>query len=132
MKHFIIFSVFLLCAVSCRNESGPKPEQIAHTFLTAYFQIDYDQVLPMCGPELKADLAQSAERVSQFTPEMQNKLRQDLSEYSFKIEDVGLNPAKDTALVNYLVFTPEAPQGLPGDLTMARKGQEWKIIKLVK
>jgi len=133
MKRFIIFlTIPLFFIASCNNASEPNTEQIAQTFLTAYFQLDYDQFLPMCGAKLRADLELSAQTVRRLPLEAQKKLRDELSDYRFSIENESFNATKDTVFVNYLVFTPDATQGLPGHLTMALEEKEWKVVKLVK
>ncbi|MCL2727250.1 MAG: hypothetical protein FWD56_02565 [Bacteroidales bacterium] len=132
MKHIFTLTALLFFVASCNNASEPKPEQIAQTFLTAYFQLDYDQFLPMCGAKLRADLEQSAQTVRKLSLEAQKQLRDELSDYRFRIEDTELNATKDTVFVNYLVYIPDATQGLPGHLTMALEEKQWKVVKLVK
>ena len=133
MKRILFLATLFFFITSCSNSLEPKPEQIVQTFLTAYFQIDYDQILPMCGQKLKADLEQSAQAVRNLPPWAQDKLRSDLLAYSFQIENFDLNPSKDSAFVNYLVFTPEAPapEGTKSHLTLAKEENEWKVVKLL-
>jgi hypothetical protein len=130
LRNLTTFSLLFLAA-SCSNTSHPKQDEIALTFLTSYFNLDFEQTLPLCGEVLKADLEQSAIAISGLSQGAQDKLRNELSVYSFKIEKVELNNAKDSAFVSYNVFMPEAPEGVPSHLTMAKEKHEWKVVKLL-
>ena len=133
MKRLFLIATLLFFMASCNSTPEPKFEPMVQTFLTAYFQLDYDQVLPMCGAHLKADLEQSAQVVRNLPAWAQEKLHNDLSVYSFAIESVHVNPAKDSVFVQSLVFTPEAPapKGTKSHLTLAKEENEWKIVKLL-
>ena len=133
MKRLFLIVSLLFFMASCNSAPEPKFEQMVQTFLTAYFQLDYDQVLPMCGSLLKADLEQSAQAIRNLPSWAQEKLHNDLLVYSFAIESVNVNTAKDSVFVHYLVFTPEAPapEGTKSHLTLAKEENEWKVVKLL-
>ena len=134
MKHFIILTSIVLCTVSCQNTPDPAPKEIALTFLTSYFQIEYDKILPLCASdsELKSDLERSAQTIASFSQGAQDKLRNELSVYRFQIEQVDITPKKDSAFVSYLIFSPEMPDGIESHLTMVKEDKEWKVLKLLK
>jgi hypothetical protein len=126
--------LFLSCGQTSNKadvDTKTRAKEVAQTFLTAYLQLDFDETLPLCGRTLQADLELSAQRVRALTPDMQETLKKDLKAYSFVVNDIDLNPSKDSAFVSYIVITPEAPGGLPGNLTMAIEEQEWKVVKLL-
>ena len=133
MKHFIILTSIVLCTVSCQNTPDPAPKEIALTFLTAYFQTDYDQIFPLCASDsqLKSDLEQSARAIETLSQGAQDKLRNELSVYRFQIEQVDITPKKDSAFVSYLIFSPEMPDGIESHLTMVKEDREWRVAKLL-
>jgi len=131
MKRYLIIAILIFLTASCKQPSDPQPDQVAFTFLTAYFNLDFEQSLPLCGEALKTDLERSAKTIGELSEFAQNKLRNDLSVYSFKIEKVDLNQTKDSAFVSYTVFTPEAPQGVPSHLTLTKEEAAWKVAKLL-
>ena len=131
MKKILIITTLLFFAASCNRASEPQLEQIALTFLTSYFSLDFEQTLSLCGKVLKTDLEQSAKTIGGLSQGTQDKLRDELSVYSFQIDKADLNSAKDSVFVSYTVFTPEAPEGVPSHLTMAKEENEWKVVKLL-
>jgi len=134
MQRFIIVASIILCAASCHRTPDSAPSEIAQTFLTAYFQLDYDQILSLCLSDspLKSDLEQRAKAIEALSKGAQDKLRRDLSVYTFQIEQVETSPTKDSAFVSYLIHTPEAPEGVPSHLTLVMENRAWKVAKLLK
>ena len=138
MKHLclcVAACLFLSCGQNSDKaktaEAQAKAQEIAQSFLTAYFQLDFDTALPLCGHALKADLELSAQRVRELSLDMQELLKKDLQAYSSNINNIELNPSKDSAFVSYSVCTPETPDGIPSHLTVAKEEQDWKVVKLL-
>jgi len=134
MKYFITLSTLFLCVVSCNSvaDTNPKPEQIAYTFLTAYYSLDFGQIVPMCVSEsiLKSDMELNAQVIGGYPQATIDEKRADLAAYSFQIDHVDLNRAKDSAFISYTIFTPEVPNGIESRLTLIKEEHEWKVAKL--
>jgi len=135
MKHLFIFiaaCLFLSCGQSSdKTGTGTKAEKIAQNFLNAYLHLDFDEALPLCGLALQADLELSAQRFYSLSPDIQELLKKDLEVYQYTINTIDFNPPKDSAFVAYTLFTPEAVDGIPSQLTVALEEQEWKVVKLL-
>ena len=133
MKYLCIISTFLFFAVSCNHESGPAPESVADDFLTAYYQVDFDRISSLCvsGSVLRSDMERNAQSFNGYAPEVQDKWRNDLAAYSFRIEQVYSNRAKDSAFVSYTIFAPEAPEGIASRLTLIKEESEWRVAGLL-
>jgi len=136
MKHLficILSCLFLSCGQNTDKAQTPDSlaKELAESFLTAYLHLDFDEALPLCGQALQADLELSAQRVRSLSPDMQEILKEDLQAYSCKIDNLNFNSSKDSVFVDYTIITPEAPDGFPGSLTVAKEEQEWKVVKLL-
>ena len=131
MKYFVSLITTLFFAFSCSDSPDHRPEQISHTFLSAYFSLDFEQFLPLCCEALRNDLERSAQSVRGLSPETMEKLRNDLIAYSFEIEKIDLNHTKDSAFVSYIIFTPEALNGIDSRLTLIKEENEWRVAKLL-
>ena len=101
--------------------------------MTAYLQIDFEQILPLCAADapLKSDMEQNARSLNASLPELQKRLRDDLKRYTFEIGAVKINPSRDSAFVSYSLFTPELPDGLPCRLTLVKEEYAWRVSKLL-
>ena len=128
MRCIFLPHLLLLCALSCHSASDSRPFEVANDFLNAYLRLDFDWVLPLCGSELQADLELSAKIFQTWSPEVQEQRKEELEAYHHTIDNVRLNPSKDSAFVAYTVFTPEAPGGNSGKLTMTLEEEGWKVV----
>ncbi|MDR2585488.1 MAG: hypothetical protein LBC84_04605 [Prevotellaceae bacterium] len=133
MKRFFSFIAIFFIIASCNSATEPQPEQVAQKFLTAFFNVDYDQILSMClpGSQLKSDIERNAETIGGVSQAAQELYRSDLSSYHFTIDSVNLNSRKDSAVVFYTIIFPDIVTQKPGNLTMVKENQEWKIAKLL-
>jgi len=133
MKLFPVLTTLFLCAVSCNTPPDPKPEEVAHAFLSAYYLADFDQILPLCisGSKFASDMARNAQFYNSYTPEACDILHKELEDYHFTIQNVTINRSKDSAFVRYMVFTPLIPEGEESLLTLIKEEDEWKIAKLL-
>ena len=135
MKYSCLISFFLFLTTSCNNSSELilSPKHVSERFLTAYFLPDFEQIVSSCqsGTVLKLDMERNAQTFSGYRSEIQDKIRKDLTAYHFRIEQVVLNRAKDSAFVSYLIMAPEAPDGIASRLTLVKDEHEWKVSKLL-
>jgi len=121
------FFLLLFLTAACTHSPDPRPHQVADAFLTAYFGVDFEQLLPLCatGSELKSDMERNARAIG-----AERRLA-DLAAYSFRIDDVQLNCTKDSAFVSYFLFAPEIPDGIASRLTLIKENNDWRIAKLL-
>ena len=131
MKNIILITTLLIFTASCNRTPAPHPEQVAKHFLTAYFSVDFEQLLPLCGAALHSDLEQSAQAILATPPQALEQRRQELAAYSFRIENVQVNRKKDSAFVTYLISIPNVLQEKESHLTLVKEASEWKVVKLL-
>lgn len=139
--YYKLLTISLLLFSSCSHRIDSKPFEVADAFLTAYFKVDFDNLLPLCLPnsELKLDMERNArsllgERLqsNESNQSIEQRLN-DLSLYRFKIENIQINQTKDSAFVLYFIFTPEIPDGIESRLTLikVKEEEDWRVAKLL-
>jgi len=142
---------FLLFLSACAANPDTKAHEATDAFLTAYFTVDFERLIPLCATdsELKSDMERNA-RALGWTPqqtddnqqahqsyqmqERQQALKRrlaDLADYNYRIDHVQLNHTKDSAFVSYSIFTPELPDGIASRLTLIKEKEDWRVAKLL-
>lgn len=140
LKRLIAFLLFLS---ACAINPNTKAHEATDAFLTAYFTVDFERLIPLCATdsELKSDMERNA-RALGWTPqqtddnqqERQQALKRrlaDLADYNYRIDHVQLNHTKDSAFVSYSIFTPELPDGIASRLTLIKEKEDWRVAKLL-
>jgi len=133
VKHLSFFILALFAFSSCaENTAGPAgPEQMANTFLQAYFDADFATAAPLCSEELHEDMNHSLSFFNNLSEAEQAQTRTDLQAYIFKIEKTQLNPTKDSATVLYRVYLRDSTGITASSIRLVKQEEGWKVDKIL-
>ena len=133
MKRFYLLYILIFAFSSCaENTAGPLgPEQMASSFLQAYFDADFATAAPLCSGEVQQDMNHSLSFFNNLSEAEQTQTRADLQAYIFKIEKTQLNPTKDSATVLYRVYLRDSTGITASSLRLVKQEEGWKVDKIL-
>ena len=110
---------------SCSN-NDKKARESANSFLTLYFQTNYESAAALCTPELGNELRESMKSIESLEPSVKEMIVKQTALIKMElgtIEEVG----KDSLLVNYKVILPSLPNGVDNKMVLVKREKEWLV-----
>lgn len=96
-KYFLSFAAVIVAAITLISCSSNTPKNVAHKFLTSFYQMDFEAAKKVSTEDTKKML----EMFQQLTPMMADSTKQQLKKIKVDIKDVK-NEGADKATVTYI------------------------------
>lgn len=125
------FTLFLLVGgvfflSSCSNNQK-RAKESANSFLTLYFQTDYDSAANFCTSELGSELKESMKSITSLEEGVKEMIVQQTSKMKTEITSVEPAHTKDSLIVNYKVILPSFPNGIDSKMVLVKREKEWLV-----
>lgn len=125
-----LFTIILLVGTtsllsSCSNNEN-KAKASAETFLSLYFQTNYESASALCTQELGKELLESMKNIESLEPSIKEKIIEQTSKIKTEIvtiEELG----RDSLMVNYKVTLPSFPNGIDNKMVLVKREKEWLV-----
>lgn len=127
-----LFTIALLAGGALLFSSCSNNENLARTsadtFLTLYFQIDYEAAAALCTTELGSELRESLKSIESLEKGVKDKIIEQASKIKTEIitiEELG----KDSLVINYKVILPSFPNGIDNKMVLVKSEKEWLVAR---
>lgn len=110
---------------SCSNNQK-RAQANANSFLTLYFQTDYDSAATLCTPELANELRASLKSIESLEPGVKEMIVKQTAQIKMEmgtVEELG----RDSLIVNYKVILPSFPNGIANKMVLVKREKEWLV-----
>ncbi|MDD4657279.1 MAG: hypothetical protein WC125_09730 [Bacteroidales bacterium] len=111
---------------SCSNNQK-RAKESANSFLTLYFQTDYDSAANFCTSELGSELKESIKSITSLEKGVKEMIVQQTSKMKTEITSVEPAHTKDSLIVNYKVILPSFPNGIDSKMVLVKREKEWLV-----
>ena len=122
MKRLVTVLLAVLALSACQSPET-RVQNVAETFLNAYYTPDYAAAAACCTPELGERLVQLGEELEGVPPRTAQKIKEALARTSFEIVSVELDEDAASALVRYELSVPDLDKPVPKTLTLKLEGR---------
>ena len=108
MKKIVSWTIVALCllALSACQSQEKRIRNTAEQFLKAYYAADYAAAATCCTPALASRLNRGIEMGTHVPDEIALKMKEAVSQTSFKIVSVNVDPETSLAFVQYELSAP--------------------------
>lgn len=117
-----------LLTVSCQRAEN-RVETVAENFLKAYYSTDYARAARLCTPEL-ARLVVKGEMPQDLPEETVQKIKEAVSQTSFKIASVEVDEDTSCATVCYEIFAPGLDDPVEKTLVLKLEGRSAAVDRI--
>lgn len=111
---------------SCSSNER-RAKESANSFLTLYFQTDYDSAATLCTPELGRELSESMKSITSLEKGVKEMIVKQTSNIKTEITSVEPAQTKDSLIVNYKVILPNFPNGIDNKMVLVKREKEWLV-----
>jgi len=111
---------------SCSNNEK-KAKESANSFLTLYFQTDYESAIALCTPELGNELRESMKSIVSLEDGVKEMIVKQTAKIKTEIIAVEQGLGKDSLVVNYKVVLPSFPNGIDNKMVLVKKDKKWLV-----
>lgn len=122
----IILLVGIASLLSSCSKNENKAKASAETFLSLYFQTNYESASALCTQELGKELLESMKNIESLEPSIKEKIIEQTSKIKTEIvtiEELG----RDSLMVNYKVILPSFPNGIDNKMVLVKRDKEWLV-----
>lgn len=122
----IILLVGIASLLSSCSKNENKAKASAETFLSLYFQTNYESASALCTQELGKELLESMKNIESLEPSIKEKIIEQTSKIKTEIvtiEELG----RDSLMVNYKVTLPSFPNGIDNKMVLVKRDKEWLV-----
>ncbi len=122
----IILLVGIASLLSSCSKNENKAKASAETFLSLYFQTNYESASALCTQELGKELLESMKNIESLEPSIKEKIIEQTSKIKTEIvtiEELG----RDSLMVNYKVTLPSFPNGIDNKMVLVKREKEWLV-----
>jgi hypothetical protein len=121
MKRFLVI-LLAVCALSACENVEKRVETVAETFLNAYYTTDFAAAAACCTPAFAERVLYDGQDV-ELPADLQQKIKEAVSQTSFKIVSVELDEGAASARVRYELNVPELEKPVPKALRLQLEGR---------
>ena len=121
MKRLIIILVALLALPACESTES-RVEAVAETFLNGYYACDFAAAAACCTPTFAERVLYAGSDV-ELPADLQQKIKEAVSQTSFEIVSVELDEDAAFARVRYELHVPELEKPVPKTLRLQLEGR---------
>jgi hypothetical protein len=122
MKRLVTVLLAALVLGACQSPET-RVQNVAETFLNAYYTADYEAAAVCCIPELGERISRMAEEMEGVPAQTVQKIKEALARTSFEIVSVELDEDAASALVRYELSVPDIEKPVPKSLTLQLEGR---------
>lgn len=122
----ILFAGTVLFFASCTNNKKIAQGN-ANTFLSLYFQTDYEKAATMCTQDLGDELRSSMKSIESLEAGVKEMIFKQTSLIKTEIISVEQGLSEDSLVVNYKVILPSFPNGIDNKMVLVRSNKEWLV-----
>ena len=128
-KRFRAVLPCLLCllALAACQRAETRVNAVAETFLNAYYTADYQEAAQWCTPAFAQQVEKGAEAQSRVPQEIAQKMKEAVSQTSFKIVSVEVDKEAGKALVCYELQVPGLEKPVPKRLRLQLEGRTAQV-----
>lgn len=122
----IILLVGIASLLSSCSKNENKAKASAETFLSLYFQTNYESASALCTQELGKELLESMKNIESLESSIKEKIIEQTSKIKTEIvtiEELG----RDSLMVNYKVILPSFPNGIDNKMVLVKREKEWLV-----
>lgn len=122
----IILLVGIASLLSSCSKNENKAKASAETFLSLYFQTNYESASALCTQELGKELLESMKNIESLESSIKEKIIEQTSKIKTEIvtiEELG----RDSLMVNYKVILPSFPNGIDNKMVLVKRDKEWLV-----
>ena len=122
----IILLVGIASLLSSCSKNENKAKASAETFLSLYFQTNYESASALCTQELGKELLESMKNIESLESSIKEKIIEQTSKIKTEIvtiEELG----RDSLMVNYKVTLPSFPNGIDNKMVLVKREKEWLV-----
>ncbi|MFA6770422.1 MAG: hypothetical protein WCR71_04545 [Bacteroidales bacterium] len=121
----VLFVGGIMLFSSCSNNKK-KARVNANSFLTLYFQTDYESAAALCTPELGDELRESMKSIESVEAGVKEMIIKQTSQ--IKTEIITLEElSRDSLVVNYKVILPSFPNGIENKMVLVKREKKWLV-----
>ena len=121
MKRLIITLLALLALCACESTEN-RVEAVAETFLNGYYTCDFAAAAACCTPAFAERVLYAGSDV-ELPADLQQKIKEAVSQTSFDIVSVELDDDAASARVRYELHVPELEKPVPKTLRLQLEGR---------
>ncbi len=118
-----LLTALCLLALTACNRTPKRVTEAAEAFLTAYYTADYATAAESCTPALAAQVAKGAQAQAAVPEEVAEKMKEAVSQASFKIVSVAVDKEAGRAVVHYDLDVPMVERPVPKQLLLQLEGR---------
>ena len=125
MKRILILTVALCCLLGLTACQSPekRAQVTAEQFLTAFYAGEYGAAADFCTPAYAARLSKVSAVQNAVPDEIAQKMKEAVSETSFKIVSVEVDEEAGTAVVHYALTVPGIEGAVSKQLRLPLEGR---------
>ncbi|MBP5211053.1 MAG: hypothetical protein J6Z27_04370 [Bacteroidales bacterium] len=123
----LMLTASLLC--SCSFESK-KASKVAESFLTAFFQMDYQTAGSFCAGDLAAEIQESIDDVELPSEEMTELVKEASMNTTFEITQVDTKSEKGVATVCYVIHPYGNEENVERSMLLVKEKGKWLVLQL--
>ena len=124
-----LLALSLLLPLACQRAES-RVQEVAETFLNAYYTADYDRAAQCCTPALAAQVSKGAQAQSLVPAEVAEKMKEAVSQTSFNIVFVEVDPDGTAARVRYDLTVPGLDKPVPKTLHLQLEGRTARVDRI--
>ena len=121
----IVSRLFLLLCLVALSACHPVDKRVANTaedFLKAYYSADYAKAASLCTPAFAGQVGKGAEVQERIPAEIVEKMKEAVSQTSFKLVSVEVDKEAGKAVVHYELMAPMLEKPMPKRLLLQLEG----------
>ena len=122
MKRLVTVLLAALVLGACQSPET-RVQNVAETFLNAYYTADYEAAAACCTPELAERINRMAGELEGVPAQTAQRIKEALAGTSFKIVSVELDEDAASAVVHYELSVPDIERPVPKALTLQLEGR---------
>ena len=119
---WLILGFCLLVLTSCHSAER-RAGDVAEQFLKAYYSADYAKAATFATPSFAGHLSKGAAVQDRLPEEIAQKMKEAVSQTSFKIVSVKVDKEAGTAVVYYELSAPTLERPMPKQLLLKLEGR---------
>lgn len=134
MKRYLLIAALAALALTACQRPEKQAAAVAETFLHAYYTGDYAAAAAVCTPRLAEQVLRGAdsadEGASALVRERTQKMKEALSQTSFRIVSVEVDEDAASARVRYDLFVPDLEYPVQMALTLQLEGRTAQVDRI--
>ncbi|MBQ7222721.1 MAG: hypothetical protein IJS02_04575 [Bacteroidales bacterium] len=123
----LFLSASLLCGCSMESRKAGK---VAESFLTAFFNMEYETAGSFCAGDLAAEIQESISDVELPSEEMTELVKEASMNTTFDITKVDTKSEKGVATVEYLIHPYGNEETIERSMLLIKEKGKWLVLQL--